>query len=392
MILRNVGALVGGDLEYVQSTDIRITRGRFGAVRPGQAGPGAADCEGLLAMPGLVNAHTHIGDSIAKDAAPRGTVDDKIHPVHGAKARILSRTRPEHLAAFMRNSCISMIRGGTTAFADFREGGPAGIALAKRALAGLPIRRRILGRAGLYQDWGQIGRDEGFPRGRRAELDRVLRECDGLGISGANENSDSVLRSYSRTKKLRAIHSSETEQSIAASRAHTKRSEAARALQLRPHFMVHMTHASRADLRAVARSCGIVVCPRANAALAEGIPDIHMMLKEGCRVAIGTDNVMVNPPDMFREMDYLWKVTMAVHKKRIDPREILQMATVNGGSMLGLGAGPIEAGMLADCILIEKHSIDLEPLHDPHAAIVHRASAGSVRAVIIGGRIAHGRI
>ena len=39
---------------------------------------------------------------------------------------------------------------------------------------------------------------------------------------------------------------------------------------------------------------GIVVCPRANASLAEGIPNVDQMLKAKCNVAIGTDNVMIN--------------------------------------------------------------------------------------------------
>jgi len=95
---------------------------------------------------------------------------------------------------------------------------------------------------------------------------------------------------------------------------------------------------------------------------------------------------------MFREMDYLWKVSMATSKKRIDPKQILKMATVNAGKLLQKGIGTIECGKLADCVLINKHSIDLEPMHSPHASIVHRASENAIRAVIIGGKIVHGKI
>ena len=112
----------------------------------------------------------------------------------------------------------------------------------------------------------------------------------------------------------------------------------------------------------------------------------------GCTIGIGTDNVMINSPDMFREMDYLWKVTMGIHKKRIEPKDILKMATVNGGKILGKEIGIIEKGKIADCIFLDKHSLDLEPMHNPHAAIVHRASESSIRAVMIGGKIIHGQI
>ncbi len=101
---------------------------------------------------------------------------------------------------------------------------------------------------------------------------------------------------------------------------------------------------------------------------------------------------MINSPNMFREMDYLWKATMGIHKKRIDPKEILKMATVNGGQILQKDIGVIENDMFADCIFMDKHSLDLEPMYNPHASIVHRASESTIKAVMIGGKIVHGKI
>ena len=152
----------------------------------------------------------------------------------------------------------------------------------------------------------------------------------------------------------------ETQESVKVSRETTRRSEIMRALRLWPDFLVHMTQASsRTDLKLAAKKTrGIVVCPRANAVLAEGLPDIQAMNEAGCNIAIGTDNVMVNSPDMFREMDYLWKATMASSRKFMDPRHILKMATVNAGKILKRGIGSIESEKLADCVFIEKHSID----------------------------------
>ena len=162
---------------------------------------------------------------------------------------------------------------------------------------------------------------------------------------------------------------------------------------LKPHFLVHMTYASQRDLHQVAKKTrGIVICPRANAALAEGIPNIEKMMKARCNIAIGTDNVMINSPDMFREMDYLWKVTMGMNRKRIEPKQILKMATVNAGKLLQKKIGVIETSKYADCVFIDKHALDLEPMHNPHASIVQRASESTIRAVMIGGKIVHGKI
>jgi cytosine/adenosine deaminase-related metal-dependent hydrolase len=116
------------------------------------------------------------------------------------------------------------------------------------------------------------------------------------------------------------------------------------------------------------------------------------MLKLNCNIAIGTDNVMINSPDMFREMDFLWKVTMGIHKKRIEPKKILKMATVNAGKLLGKKIGCIKEGYLADCVFIKKNNLDLDPLQNSHASIVHRANENSIKAVMIGGKIVYGKL
>jgi cytosine/adenosine deaminase-related metal-dependent hydrolase len=396
MLLKNASILYGKDLQYIENTDIRISGQNFKKIKQNLAsskGEERLDCQGLVIIPGFVNAHTHIGDSIAKDVSLESTAEARIHPIHGIKSKILKNTKPAQLANFMKNSCLSMIKNGITTFADFREGGLEGVLLLKKTTSTLPIRSIILGRVEYYQKQKEIIQKASFAQSKKKELDAILQKCDGMGVSGANEYSDSALKYYSETKKIRAIHSAETEQSCVMSKKMTGKSETQRCLLLKPHFLVHMTHASKKDLCLTARkTSGIVVCPRANAALAEGIPDIEMMIKTGNTVAIGTDNVMINSPNMFREMDYLWKVSMAIHKKRIDAKQILKMATSNAGKILNKKIGSIREGYLADCVIIDKHAIELEPMHNPHASIVHRASESTIKAVMIGGRMTHGKL
>ncbi|MEK0366471.1 MAG: amidohydrolase family protein [Nitrosopumilus sp.] len=388
--------LSGKELDFISNTNILIHKNLFKKIQPkikSSVKEKSIDCEGLLLIPGFINAHTHIGDSIGKDVILNSSVDKRIHPVFGAKSKILKNTSPENLANFMKNTCHSMIRKGITTFVDFREGGLDGVILLKKVLSNIPIRSIILGRVEFYQRPSEIRKNQPFPRDKNEDLTELLKKCDGLGISGANENSTSVLNHYSKTTKLRVIHSSETKQSVSTSKKVTRKSETVRALSLKPHFLVHMTFASKSDLCAVAKKTrGIVICPRANSSLAEGIPDIELMQKAGCTLALGTDNVMINSPDMFREMDFLWKVTMGIHKKRINPKEILKMATVNGGKLLKKDIGVIETGKIADCIFLDKHALDLEPMHNPYASIVHRASESAIRAIMIGGKIVYGKI
>ena len=396
MLLKNASILYGRELNFVSSTNLKISEQIFKKIKTSlrpSSHEDSIDCEGLLVIPGLINSHTHIGDSIGKDFSLNKNVDAKIHPVIGAKQKILRETNPSHLSNFMKNTCLSMLRKGITTFVDFREGGLDGVLLLKKVLSNIPIRSIILGRIEYYQDQKQIRKNASFPSSKKEELENLLKKCDGIGISGANENSDSTLKYYSKLSKIRAIHAQETIESSKISKTNTKKTETQRAFLLKPHFLVHMTYASERDLHQVAKKTrGIVICPRANAALAEGIPDIEKMIKSRCNIAIGTDNVMVNSPDMFREMDYLWKVTMGQNRKRFPPKQILKMATVNAGKLLQKKIGVIETGMYADCVFIDKHALDLEPIHNPHASIVQRASESTIRAVMVGGKIVHGKI
>ena len=395
MILKNVSLLYGHDLKLIDSINIEIAESKFKKIslQVNTKNQNVVDCNGLLLIPGFINAHTHIGDSIAKDLSLNSTVDSKIHPMIGIKQKILRETPDKELIRFMRKSAQTMLKKGITTFVDFREGGIHGINLLKKALKTVPINPVILGRLEYYHTQKQIKQNTSMPDFLKSNLESLIENCDGVGISGPNENSDNNLQEFSKIKKIVGIHAAETLSSYAISKKSYKKTEPKRALLAEPTFLVHMTNASKNDLlSATKKTRGIIICPRANASLAEGIPDIELMLKMKCNIGIGTDNVMINSPDMFREMDYVWKVTMGNKKKRIDPKQILKMATVNSGKILNRKIGCIKENYFADCIFIDKKSIDLEPLNNVYASIVHRASQESIRAVMSRGKIVYGKI
>ena len=395
MILKNVSLLYGHDLKLIDSINVEIAESKFKKIslQVNTKNQNVVDCNGLLLIPGFINAHTHIGDSIAKDLSLNSTVDSKIHPMIGIKQKILRETPDKELIRFMRKSAQTMLKKGITTFVDFREGGIHGINLLKKALKTVPINPVILGRLEYYHTQKQIKQNTSMPDFLKSNLESLIENCDGVGISGPNENSDNNLQEFSKIKKIVGIHAAETLSSYAISKKSYKKTEPKRALLAEPTFLVHMTNASKNDLlSATKKTRGIIICPRANASLAEGIPDIELMLKMKCNIGIGTDNVMINSPDMFREMDYVWKVTMGIKKKRIDPKQILKMATVNSGKILNKKIGCIKENYFADCIFIDKKSIDLEPVNNVYASIVHRASQESIRAVMSRGKIVYGKI
>ncbi|MGH9976694.1 MAG: amidohydrolase family protein, partial [Nitrososphaeraceae archaeon] len=130
VFIKNASLLRGPDLVYVEKGVIQISDngiitkvGIGGELSPMDRGSSIFDAEGLLLLPGLINAHTHVGDSVAKDFTSNPDLSSTVDPIVGIKRKILSRTDPTHLEAFMRNTTVSMVKNGIAAFADFREGG-----------------------------------------------------------------------------------------------------------------------------------------------------------------------------------------------------------------------------------------------------------------------------
>ncbi|MDQ0746411.1 hypothetical protein QF034_000642 [Streptomyces africanus] len=109
-----------GECEILRAQDIVVTDGVIEAVQPtGATGPsGAADVidgRGLLAVPGLVNAHTHspmvLMRGAAEDVTVEGWFNDRVRPME-------SNLIPEDVRAGARLACAEMIRSGVTTFAD----------------------------------------------------------------------------------------------------------------------------------------------------------------------------------------------------------------------------------------------------------------------------------
>ena len=404
LVIRNISLLQGENLEYIDRGYVVIQQGIIEDVAKGdykgEYSMPIYDGEGILAIPGFINAHTHIGDSIGKDISVETSFESKIHPIHGIKNKILRNSNRKHLVNFMKSAALSMMRMGIVAFADFRECELEGINQIKEAVSGLSIKAIVLGRPEFYYDIAlDSSKNPNLPSEVIEQIQKILNFAEGLGISGANENTDNSLKDYRKAiiknslkkKLLLGIHGAESLETDRRSFEKTRKSEVQRIIaNLLPNFIVHLTMASDSDIELVARKkIGIVICPRANSTLGVGIPRVSKMLSFGCCIAIGTDNVMVNSPDMFRELDYIWKISKTLDGP-ITARDILKMATVNGGKILGINSGALMTGMSADIIFIDKNNLDISPIHDPYVSIVHRANVNSILNVMINGKFVDG--
>ncbi|WP_436935122.1 amidohydrolase family protein [Halovenus marina] len=297
-----------------------------------------------IILPAFVNAHTHIGDSIAKEAGEGLTLEELVAPPDGLKHRLLRRASREELVAGMDRSIQFMESAGTAAFFDFREGGVDGVHALQDALAGQDITGVILGR----------------------ESTEAMEAGEGFGASGANDGEFSRERTATREAgKLFGIHAGEVDTT-----------DINPALDLDPDLLVHMVHAEEIHLDRVADSeIPVVVCPRSNITTEVGLPPVRELL-DRTTVALGTDNVMLNSPSMFREMEFTAKLTEAT------TREVLAMATINGAEIAGLNCGLVEEGYDARLLVLDGDSHNLTGARNPVRAVVRRASVHDLKDVV----------
>jgi cytosine/adenosine deaminase-related metal-dependent hydrolase len=315
-----------------------------------------------IIIPSFINAHIHLGDSIAKDI-PFKDLDDLVKPPIGIKHQILKSAPSRKLSAAMRSSLKDMLFSGISHFIDFREGGVKGVRALKRAMQNSILKGLILGRPDSEE-----------------EIECLLDQCQGFGISGANdfelEYLEKLRYSARRRGKYFAIHAGEKD-----------RSDIDTALSLEPDILIHMTHALQRDLKKVAdRGIPIVLCPRSNFALGVGNiskPNVKKMVELGICLGIGTDNVLINSPSVFAEMEFLSKIFL------VGEVEILKMATVNGAMILGIEnqVGTIETGKAANFTVINKNSNNIKYTKNLLRTIVRRARPDDIIAIVNEGRV-----
>ena len=99
MILKNISVLYGNELKLIQSTNVQIKNKNFAKIsKTILSKEKSIDCSNLLLIPGFINSHTHIADSIGKDLSIDADVDSKIHPMIGLKQKLLKETAKKSLS------------------------------------------------------------------------------------------------------------------------------------------------------------------------------------------------------------------------------------------------------------------------------------------------------
>jgi len=411
-----------GDLR--EGVDLVVADGRIAAVGPGAPAPEGARVlpgAGLLAIPGLVNAHTH-----SSEAPLRGLGEGL--PLEPWLLRMFDTSGPyapgDHRACALA-AAAEMLLTGTTAVVDHlwtTSPDPACVDAVLGAYRDAGIRAGV---APLVLDTdatddlaGALGIDLGAASMRAratyastseacAALDGHLARWHGAeggrltvlaGPSGVQWCSDDLLVGLAETARRRGasihMHLLETRLQEATCRRRFGVS-AVRALSTLGVLgsdvsLAHAVWLDAEDIGLIAEAGAAVVHnPAANLRLGSGRAPVPELLAAGATVAIGTDGAASS--DNHVMWDQL-KLAALIHndgaERWLGGARALEMATAAGAAVLGVpGLGTLAPGAPADVVLLERAGDGLAGAQVLEGALALSETGRGVRHVIIAGRL-----
>lgn len=354
------------------------------------------DAHGKIAMPGLINCHTHLPMTLLRGIAEDQPLDkwltETIWPLE-------ANLQPDDFYHGALLGCLEMIKSGTTCFADmyFHEDKIA------QAVEKVGLR------AVLAQGIIEAGNKERGERMFKENVDFAKKYngyADGrvttnLGphavYSCSPEMLAKVRETASRLNLGIHIHLAESDDMAKEIKEKHGFSEVELLENLKflgPDVLAaHCIHLNNREMALMAKhKVKIAHNPVANMKIAEGIAKVKDLMSLGITVGIGTDGPASNNSlDLFESM----KIAALLQKLHYrDPtvlpaETVLRMATLDAAKALRLenSVGSLEVGKEADLILVDFKKPHLTPMHDPYANLVYSTRGSDVDTVIVQGKI-----
>jgi len=362
------------------------------------------DCAGCVVMPGLVQAHVHTCQTLARGRADDLELLDWLRQVIWPYEAALDE---EAMAAAVELACAELLLGGTTAILDMGTVHHTGAIFAAAERSGI---RATIGKA--MMDADDADAPAGLRETTRASLDESARLAQRWhGAAGGRLRyayaprfvlscTDELLREVGVQATARGLgihtHASENAGEVALVRARFGKDNIVVLDELGllgPHTCIaHGVHVS-ADERALlaARGAHVCTCPSSNLKLASGICQVPELIAAGVAMAIGADGAPCN-----NNLDGLHELRLValLHKPGRGPRtlpapEVVRMATQGGAAALGLGdrLGALEVGKRGDVIAVDVEALHALPPASPWSQIAYAAQSCDVRHVAVDGQV-----
>lgn len=352
------------------------------------------DATGKAIIPGMINTHTHAAMTLLRgygDDLPLMTwLQDYIWPVEDQMTK-------EDVYIGAKLACLEMIKTGTTCFLDMYMH---------------PLEcARAVEETGLRAVLSYTLFDQGNPeraaldRKRSAEYleafsklsDRVQFNLGPHAIYTVSAEQLQFCHRFAQEHDLSIhLHLSETKGEVEECvRLHgtTPVRYLERIGILSPRLILaHVIWVDDEELDLLAKyNVKVVHNPASNMKLASGYAFRYEEMKNrGISVGVGTDGCSSsNNLDMFAAMrlaSYLGKV-WRFDSTAVNAPDIYASATKIGADILGIDAGVIAEGKLADLCLIDLQRPEMVPVHDLTSNLVYSASGSFVDTTIVDGRI-----
>ena len=376
-------------------TDILVRGNIIAKIADGIEAPGAEiiDCSRMAAIPGFINMHTHAAMTMTRSAKE----DMKLQPWLQYIWKIEAHFDEEILYWGNKLACLEMIKTGTTCFNDMYWG----VDIAARACDEMGIR-------GVHSycmlDNGNMEKAEKERRAllRAFEVSKSFSPLNMFAVSVhapytvCEDNMRFAAMFAEQNNLLLHIHMSETEQEMIDAQRDwgcspveycerlgilSDRVIAAHSLWLSPHDIELMG----------AYGVTAVHNINSNLKIASGYKfPMEELMAAGANVTLGTDGCgSSNNLDMLEAL----KTAAIVQKAwRRNPEAIpldtlLKIGSENAAKALGLNAGKIEEGKLADIALVDMNNVWFTPNYNFEANLVYSANSSCIDTLICDGRI-----
>jgi 5-methylthioadenosine/S-adenosylhomocysteine deaminase len=353
------------------------------------------DARGQVALPGLINCHTHAPmvalRGLAEDLPTGEWFNDVVWPVE-------SNLTDRDVESGARLACAEMIRAGVTCFADHY--------FAMDAVAD------VVAECGMRALLGQAFFSSQGPEGRELSLDFALRRRGSAGgrVTTALaphapytvDDTDlaataDLAREHGLPVHLHAAENRDQTETSLARHGVTPIEVLHRTGVLDTDLLLaHGTGITDRDLPLLERAAGrtaVASAPRGYLKFGwPGTTPVRALRAIGVDVGLATDGAASNNSlDVWESM----ALTSLVQKSAegdprwLTSRQALHHATLQSARAVGLGdgVGSIAPGRRADIILVDLTGPHTRPVHDLAATLVHSARSADVRTTIVDGRI-----
>ncbi len=351
----------------------------------------------MLALPGLINAHTHAAmvyfRGIADDLPLKEWLEKHIWP---AEAKYVN---PHFIREAIKLAAIEMLKSGTTSFCDmyFAEDEAAEVleqigirSFLGEGLLDFPTPISSTPEEGLRRAEELIKKWQGSSLIHPIVAPHAPYTCSADLLKSAKELSD-------KYNVPLHIHLAEEKWEVEKIEEEKGMSPVAYLQDLdflgKRTSAAHVNWVSEDDVKILAQTkTGVVHNPESNLKLATGFCPVPDLLSAGVKVALGTDGATSNNNlDMFEEMSLCARLHKGLKKDptTLKAKEVLRLATMGGAEILNAQdeIGSIEVGKKADIILLDLKQPHLVPLYDLASQVVYAAKSSDVKTVIVNGKI-----